>query len=192
MTKNLKRISSLCLVLFGIALQLVTGCSADGDPGPDADAEYFVRFKCNGVQKTYKAHSVAQTYFDEKNDVYRCNIIGSTEILNTHDAMSLFLVAEDSYVTGISYKLATEVEMAGNGAIMPQVTAVYLDESGKGYTAQFLQSDWYDFKDQAEVTFTEITDKYFKGTFSARVFTAMPEREELQITDGEFYVSVYK
>lgn len=189
---NLKKIPSRCFLFFGIALLLMTACSSDNEPGPDPDTDYYVRFKCNGVQKNYQAHSIVQIYFDEENKVYRCNIIGSARIVNTKDAMSLFMVAEDPYETEVAYTLSTEVEMAGNGAIMPQVTAVYLDEGGKAYTAQFLQSDWYDFKDQAEVKFTEITDKHFKGTFSARVFTAMPEREELLITDGEFYVSIYE
>lgn len=174
-------------------LLLTIGCSSDGDPDlNDPNGDYYVRFKCNGVQMTYKVHSEVQVYFDEKNLVYRCNIVGSARIINTHEAMSLFLVSKIPYETGVTYTLNTEVEMAGNGAIMPQVTAVYLDENAKGYTAQFLPSDWFDFKDAAEVKFTEITDNHFKGTFSARVFTSVPDRDELLITDGEFYVSIYK
>jgi hypothetical protein len=179
-------------ILCGAILALVAACSSDDDPGPGQGTGYYIRFKVSGTQKEYKANPVAQVYFDEDNLAYRCNIVGSGNIVSTHDVMTLFMVSKEPFKKDVQYVLQTEVEMASNGSQMPQVAAVYIDENKKGYTAQFLPADWFDFDDHAEAKFTEMTDKHIKGTFSARVFTSIPDREELLITDGEFYVPVIK
>lgn len=179
---------------FAFLLLLILGsCSKKSDnPGEPGDGEYYLRYKSDGVQKEYKAITLAQFYYDAENLTYHCNMTSSLALNNaSKDMLSLLLVNKESYKTGVTYQLTNGIEMAKNGAIMPQAAIALSDENGKPYTAQFLPATWYQFDDMAEVRFTAITDKFVKGTFSGLAFTAMPERAEKKVTDGEFYLRIH-
>lgn len=179
---------------FAFLLLLILGsCSKKSDnPGEPGDGAYFLRYKSDGVQQEYKVTVLAQLYYDAENLTYHCNMTAGLSLNNvTKNILSLFLVNKESFKTGVTYQLANGIKMAKNGAIMPQVMISLLDASGKPYTAQFLPATWYQFDDKAEVTFTVVTDKFVKGTFSGLAFTAMPERAEKKVTDGEFYLPIH-
>jgi hypothetical protein len=179
--------------MLGLILLLCNSCSTDSeDPdGQDSDDKvYYIKFKYNGVQKDYRMNTLAQFYYDNNNLSYRCNLTGGLKANNAADAFTLFVVNKEALTTNKKYQMKNGIEMQ-NGGVMPQVIAVFLNENGKGYTAQFLSTDFLAFDDEAEMMFTEITDKYTKGTFTARVFTSAPDREELLITDGEFRLAIY-
>lgn len=178
--------------LLLLSIVLLAGCSKKSD-NPAEPGTYYVRFKADGVQKEYRNHTLAQFYYDPENLSYHCNMTSSLKMAELgKDALSLFLLSKTAYKTGERYHLRKEIEMPKTNAIMPQVMLVFFTESGKPYTAQFLPVTGLQFDDAAEVKFTEITDKYVKGTFSGLAFTSMPERAEVTVTDGEFYLAVYK
>ncbi|QEH42992.1 hypothetical protein [Chitinophaga sp. XS-30] len=178
--------------LLLLSMVLLAGCSKKSD-NPAAPGTYYLRFKADGVQKEYKAHTLAQLYYDPENLSYHCNMTSSLKTAELgKDALSLFLLSKTAYKTGERYHLRNEIEMPKTNAIMPQVMISMFTESGKPYTAQFLPVTGLQFDDAAEVKFTEITDKYVRGTFSGLAFSMLPERAELKVTDGEFYLAVYK
>lgn len=175
---------------------IIPGCSGGGEdpdgkvpPEDPASHPYYLSFRFNGEEIIYKSHTVAQFYYDEENLAYHCNLVASLETNNIKNGVTVFLTNKEAFVSGVDYQLVNGIEMAANGAVMPQVTVVLFDEDGKAYTAQFLSVEGLEFGDTATLRFTEITNAYVKGTFSAIVFTAIA-REEGVITDGEFYFSI--
>ncbi|WP_157986354.1 hypothetical protein [Chitinophaga alhagiae] len=172
---------------------LLAGCSKKGDPAGAEPAEYYLRFKAEGLQQEYRQVTSAHLYYDAENLAYHCNLTAALDIsAPTRNILSLFLVNKEQYKTGIVYHLRNGIHMPKTNAVMPQVMISLLNENGKPYTAQLLPASWYQFDDMAEVRFSEITDKHVRGYFSGLAFTAMPERTPMKITDGEFYLSVIR
>jgi hypothetical protein len=177
--------------LFVLGLMaLMLGCSDDGDgvgPGK-TDGNFYVRFKLDGVEKEYKTLSQVVFHYAEDTQTYHAELVGGLTIASDANTIVFFLYNDEPYATGVEYDLKTPVQVGP--ATMPQVVGVILDENGESYTAQFLPADWFDFQDDADLKFTLLNDKVAEGTFSARVFSSMPERTERKITDGEFRLSV--
>ena len=176
---------------FILAVLLMAGCSKKKGDDPAAADDYYLRFKADGVQREYRQTTNAQFYYDADNKTYHCNLVATLTFgATTKDIFTLFLVNKTAFTTGVTYQLSNGIDMEETGAVMPQVVISVLDPQGKPYTAQFLPVTGLQFDDKAEVRFSEITDKYVKGTFSGLAFGALPERKEMKIEEGSFYLSV--
>ncbi|GEP98178.1 hypothetical protein CCY01nite_44380 [Chitinophaga cymbidii] len=175
-----------------LAVLLVAGCSKKKGDDPASADGYYLRFKADGVQREYKQTTTAHIYYDADNLTYHCNLAATLTFAGTtKDLMTLFLVNKTAFTTGVTYRLSNGIDMEETGAVMPQVMISLLDPQGKPYTAQFLPVTGLQFDDKAEVRFSEITDKYVKGTFSGLAFGVLPERKEMKIEEGSFYLSIF-
>jgi len=174
--------------VFGLMV-LVLGCSDSDSVGPDkTEGNFYVRFKLDGVEKEYKMLSQVVFHYAEDTQTYHAELVGGLTITADANSVVIFLYNDEPYEAGVDHNLKTPVQVGA--ATMPQVVTVVLDENGESYTAQFLPADWFDFQDDADLKFTLLNDEVAEGTFSARVFSSMPERIERKITDGEFRLSV--
>ena len=169
------------LLLLTVIVCFLVNCGSDDEARPETK-EFYMKFKANGIQKVYDEQAVAVFHYDNNNKSYHCQTYANETPALTKDALDLMIVDKDELEIGATYSLKDEVALDVLGPT-PQAKAVYWDESGKGFTAQFPETT-----DELEVTFTENTGDYVKGTFTGRFFTTA-ERDEVVITEGEFRLS---
>ncbi|HLT06065.1 MAG TPA: hypothetical protein VK014_00995 [Cyclobacteriaceae bacterium] len=185
----------VCILMLCVSPFLIIGCTGEEDEEPTREGEYFLKFKANGIEKRYEAlpNSNASFFYLPDYKIYGGAIMGVKNIQQaTKDVVSIQLFNETTYETNKTYQLqdAVSVDLFTRSRII----FTYMDENGKSYNAALLRQNYptLTIKDEAEVRFDELASNYVRGTFSALVLetdaTNRLVREELVITDGEFYL----
>jgi hypothetical protein len=170
------------LLVATVIIAVLASCGSDDDAGgPDAK-EFYMKFKANGVQMVFDEQAVAVFHYDNNNKSYHCQTFANKTSEINKDALDLMIVDTEELTTGVMYSLKNEVELQVFGPTL-QAKAVYWDAAGIGFSAQLPATT-----DELEVTFTENTGDYVKGTFKGRVFTSV-DRDEVVFTEGEFKLS---
>lgn len=173
---------------------LVAACSKDDDPAAETD-EYYFRFKVDGVAVEYpfSPNNLTATFnaYAENEELYVVQVAGRRQLAEADkNQFSIHLSHSGELQTGVRYA----VEEA-SGQTVPDVvmTVGYWDGEGTMYIASVIGNGLTRFGN-ALVTFTEVTDNYVKGTFSAslqHIDSSGGTTEVLgtaEITGGEFMV----
>ena len=175
------------LFIFVLLIFSLTGCEKEPE-GPD----YFFRFKFNGVQKEFKATKDSNIVFidDQGLQLATFNMVSQQD--PAKNSIFIGLRTPETPKIGITYEM--QVPIIVQGELSTQVTFLYFDENGKAFLATLLASSHPGARDDASVTFSEISTEGSNGTFEALVFEAEDETSDLSnrqaftITDGEFFL----
>jgi hypothetical protein len=175
------------IVTFVLLIAALTGCEKDPER-PD----YYFRFRFNGVQKEFKASNDSNIVFIEDGGLQLATFNMVSQKDPAKNSVYIGLRTPDTPQVGVRYDMQIPVNV--QGVLSPQVTVLYFDENGKAFLATLLASSNPGARDDASVTFSEITTEGSYGTFEALVFEAEDETSELStrqaytITGGEFFL----
>lgn len=178
---------SSLLVLF----VLVSSCGSKGDdPLPQADS--YVRFKVNGVQKEFKVSNQPMGFsFDANGPVYNAiAIINGNAADGTKDFVSINVRNETIFETGKDYEMQNPIKY--KGIDMVRILFTYSDEEGNVYNAVLFQQTIPGLKatDDARVRFTKISQDWVEGNFDAVILGPVSNlggrNTELIVSDGTF------
>lgn len=183
------------MLLLWLTVLTMTACVTDGEESPVREDEYYLKFKVGGVEKKFTAlpNSMVSFFYLEDAKMFGGQISGINNIQEpARNFVTIQLFNETAYQPHLSYQQQDPVTVDLISRV--RIIFTYADENGRVYNAALLKAQHpnLDIKDEAEVRFTELAPAYVKGTFSARVgevnFTVLSNREELLITEGEFYL----
>jgi hypothetical protein len=172
---------------FVLLIIALTGCDKEPER-PD----YYFRFRFNGVQKEFRATNDSNIVFIEDGGLQLATFNMVSQKNPAINSIYIGLRTTEAPQVGVTYEL--QVPVIVQGELSPQVTVLYFDENGKAYLASLLTFSNPGARDDATVTFTEISREGSIGTFDALVFEAEDEtseisnRQEFTITGGEFYL----
>jgi hypothetical protein len=176
------------LRLIPILLFTLACCSGSDDPKPEPPTESYIRFKIDGVSTEYKESAFSSYKFVDDGDdsYYLGQLYANLNDEDDKDVFAIFISDNEDAKVGKGYDLQNNVVVA-----LPQVSMSHFDSDGQSYIAQFKKSAIIDRGDQAKLTFTEITGKYMKGTFTATLVDGIvPGPYTLRvITNGEFMLN---
>ena len=193
-----------CLLLSIMAISAMGIFSASKkDKGGDAipkDSGLYIRFKVNGVAKEYKTaipnNRVTYFYLGQF-ETYHATIFGiarqgDAQQLPVKNMINISVRSKESIKANVKYDLQTAVPAAG--AKFTSIEFTYADETGELFNAVLLAENYplLDIRDAATVTFSETGGDFSKGTFDGKIFHTQNRAAALTITDGEFYLPVYR
>ncbi|SKB87841.1 hypothetical protein SAMN05660226_03589 [Parapedobacter luteus] len=200
--------SSIIIVALFVCATAVS-CSKKDTPVPSAD--YYFRFKVNGVQVDYPyrtgiEHNLIGNVNMAGHDAdlgsyYVCNLAGMRTLAeggalnNYRNNLVIFMQHPEKFDTGVTYSNVS----SGSTMLIYQLFMMgYYDNDGVLYSASNLNNNPYSVFGNATVTFDEITDTNVKGSFSG----ALEARDvsngivvvtgTVDITDGEFFVPSFR
>lgn len=191
------RLSSLSLLFI---LLLLAACGG-GEDDPQPKAEYSFRFKVDGVQKEFKSNLQNQVMAMTQNA--SAGVHMATAIIlgdgsdGTKNFVSLTVLNEEAFATGVTYEMQDLVAYSGVPVVRIQFT--YSDENGKVYNAVLIQRDGLPMlmTDDASIRFSTISQNQVEGTFDATVLgpvftTTGRDNNELKITEGQFKLALHR
>jgi hypothetical protein len=180
------------LIVFCIVLFWSGGCSNNAEVTPSQ--EYFIKFKVDGVQKTYSHSFIAPFIFhyDQNGPIFNATILVLDEgSPGTSNFINIITRNEEAFEAGKDYLMQDAILY--KSVKLPRISFTWADENGNIYNAVLLQSAYpgLTVNDDAQIRLTTITDDFVEGTFSARLFGSadtLPERleKEVLITEGSF------
>ena len=177
--------------LIAVTFIVMFGCSKSksGGSGTTTTNDYYIRFKANGVQTEYKAHT--ETIYNKANGTTeRMTTLGGTkeQFVPTKSNMTVALTTVGDNTLNVTFtNYATTAAGFKKAKIL---TLGFYDANGKFFMS------WADeFSNilpagspiNCRLVFTEATSTYLKGNFSGTLFS-QDYLTRLEITDGEFYL----
>jgi len=188
-------LKSFVIVLSGFLL-VATSCKKTNDGNNNgAGDNYYIKFKANGEQKEYKSEADI-TLLPKKDGVYPCLLQGYKDFsMGARDEIGLFVFSNDAIVSGSFFHDPLKA-VKTNGDTLTQLTFNYNDPAKVGYLSMGTlvyangTSGFPWVVADAQLTITELTATYAKGTFSGTTYKSSdPTITEKQlITGGEFYL----
>lgn len=186
------------IALSGILMPFA-GCKKGGGAAGDEPAtpESYVRFKANGLERTYKSQALATFTGPESNALYGGIFQGyAGEIGASAEHLGIVIFSRVPVKAGV-YQDPGKA-LTNTGTPVPQVMINYYDAGGSGYISAGLlvQADGQmpsylnGVVADGKVTITALTATYVKGTFSSTAYlgTDGTFSNKVAITDGEFYL----
>jgi len=157
-------------------------------------ADYFVKYKIDGVEKFYSltVNSPASFSYDAGNNIYSAILTGTGPgSTGTTDFVTINVRSHENFVTNSRYNLQDPINISGID--FSTVVFTYADMAGQLYNAVLLQISFPNLgvKDNAHVTFTNISADIVEGTFDALVLgpvnsTTGRGSDEKVVTEGQF------
>ncbi len=187
--------SALFLLLSLLAL---ASCSPTSDD-PHPQAEGFVRFKVDGVQKEFKVTNTPMGLtLDDNVPVYVVSAVGlSPRSDGIKNFLNMALRNETLFQSGVEYQMQNPINY--KGVPMVRILLTYANESGQIFNATLFQQAIPGIKvtDDARWKFTKITDNWVEGTFEGVLLgpfspTSGRGNTELIITEGQFSMALLK
>lgn len=161
-----------------------TGCKKSPLDRMIPETGYYLRCKIDGTKKEFNLTDSAYLPATSQNGIYSFGV-GGVDNISTMNHLSVIIndgtgkpIATDKTYTTIAPGDITEV----------QAVIIYSNLTGDYYASAFLPDK--PSYESAEITLSEITDKYVKGTFKGKLLVdefASPA-VKYNITEGEFYL----
>lgn len=187
----MKRINLLFLVL----LIAFAGCKKGESPTKEETSDFYIRFKVDGIQKSYTAqipNNFVGFFLLPEYNFHTASITGldnlrDAQIVPVKNSISISIRSKEPIKTSVDYELQHPVPYGGMN--FSGIELVYADEHGESFGALLLRSNYplIFVGDEAQVRFTEITATHARGTFNATAYSTK-NKAEIFITDGEFYL----
>lgn len=175
-----------------IALMSLLSCSKSKSTGGGSSAtnEYYLKFKANGTQYEYRAHTEA--IFNRQSGAdYQCTLGGTKDaFIPTKSNMTVALTSVGANQTNLTYTNYATTAAGFKKAKILQLG--FYDANGKFFMS------WADelanllpagTPFNARLVLTEATSAHLKGNFSGTMLT-QDYLTRLDITDGEFYLKL--
>lgn len=179
-------------------LFLVHACKKSNadNSGNNQNSEYYLRFKANGVKKEYTSQPAAiftkvtsDGVYGGLFDAYKDYTAG------VQDVVSIIIFSSNPVVANISYHDPLKTIKTDQTAV-PQILLTYTDEHKNTFQSMGPIGDengntiFAGVVADAQVTITELTSTYIKGTFSGSTYlsTDISLQQKQAITEGEFYL----
>lgn len=187
-----------CFLIF------LSSCKKDKEnAGSDNNPKgsYYIRFKANGIQQEFKSLPIAQSSYNSSQQVYVTGLLAYTDSSKTdQNLVNIVIMSTTPLSAGAIYK--DPLKTLSGADKVPQVIITYNDAQEKSFLSMGLFSDEagnfstfipdYDkLVADANVTITEVTSTFVKGTFSGTVFNLDSNSNvvsKMPLTDGEFYL----
>lgn len=181
-----------------LVLAVVPGCKKSGGSGggngAGSNGSYYMKFKLNGVPVEYDSQPFAGFSYSKPDSLYTCVIAAYKDInAGLKNAVTITLFSNTAIAAG-SYNDPTKATRAGNGEIVARNTIFYYDSTATGFLTMGMFVDKNGniglpgVVANAELTISEITSSYIKGTFSGTVYKSSTLTQTYSISDGEFYL----
>jgi hypothetical protein len=153
-------------------------------------AEYFIKFKVDGVQKEYTTgimHPIIFSY-DQNGPIFNATILvlgqGSS---GTNNFINIITRNEEAFQTGKDYMMQDAILY--QSVNLARMAFTWADENGNIFNAVLLQSGHQGIiiNDDAQIRLTNITDDFVEGVFSAKLFGPADRSENAKlVTEGSF------
>ncbi|TVP43158.1 MAG: hypothetical protein EA341_18540 [Mongoliibacter sp.] len=176
------------ILLLSVFVAVFSSCDREPDR-PD----YYYRFKVNGVQQEFRANDEAGILFlEDPNEVNRYMLFTmTTRNDNQKNAIYISLRTLETITIGTRYEMQLGINV--NNRVVPRITTLYFDENGNQFIADLLQRNHPGARDDGWVVFDELNPQGSIGRFEATLFPIdddgeLSERQELKITEGEFFI----
>jgi hypothetical protein len=193
----MKQLTFVKYLLVLMVPLLLAACSKKSDSSSNGSgSSYYVSFDLNGVPTNYNFDDYgSQTYMADRK-------LYTDELLAYHgansglrNALTILIMTPQPLAANLSFR-DPQKAVAANGDVLPQVAVNYYDASANGYISagQLASASGTvpiaGVVADAQVTITEFTSDYIKGSFSATVYKAgdISFRTYAQLTNGKFYV----
>lgn len=185
----MKKIMILLCSLF-----ILAACSKNDDSSGD---DYYIRFKVDGELVEYKkgVPILSAVWFRMNTDnMYSITMTGSktnSSSPNNLEGMINIIVYNNGEIQPhITYLMHDPVTSSGVG--IPRIVLTYANNEGKVWNAAVLRTDVVQVLNDAAVRFEEIGSNHVRGNFSGVVIDPSTLGSPKQITDGEFYLELYR
>ncbi len=187
-----------CLVILLASCKKSTGNLNDNN---NTNSGYYICFKANGIKQEFKSFPIAQTSYNSDKKVYVTGLLAYKDsAITDENLVNIVIMSATTLTAGATYKDPLKT-VAGTNKV-PQVIITYDDAQKKAFLSMGLFADEsgnfsvfvpdYDkLVADANVTITEVTSTYVKGTFSGTVFNLDNNSyvvSKMPLTDGEFYL----
>lgn len=176
--------SYLLFILSAAFLCLSAGCEKNAIDGTVPETEYYLRCKIDGTKKDFKVTDSAYLPETSWNGIYSFGI-GGIDNISTMNQLSVII--NDGTGKPITAG-KTYTTIAPADVTQVQAVIIYSNLNGEYYTSAFFPDK--PSYESAEITLSEITDKYVKGTFKGKLLEdeSSSSAVKYNITEGEFYL----
>ena len=173
-----------------IALMSMVSCSKSKSSGGATTNEYYIRFKANGTQFEYRAHTEA-IFNKQSGTDYICTLGGTKDpFIANKSNITVALTSFGANQTNVTYTNYATTAAGFKKAKILQLG--FYDANGK-----FFMSWSDDFANlipagtpfNARLVLTEATSAHLKGNFSGAMLT-QDYLTRLDVTEGEFYLKM--
>lgn len=198
----MNKIFSASAIAFCLVI-LLTSCkkSSGNLNNNNTDGGYYIDFTANGMKQEFKSFPIAQTSYNSDKKVYVTGLLAYKDsAITDENLLNIVITSASPLIVGADYKDPLKT-VAGAGKV-PQVIITYDDAQKKAFlsmgvfadeTGNFsvFVPDYNKLVADANVTITEVTSTYVKGTFSGTVFNLDNNSyvvSKMPLTDGKFYL----
>lgn len=198
MKKTLKMKFCYGILLIGMVL-FSTSCKKEEITLPQPGA-YFISFKADGTQQEFKMEPAAITTAPDSSGIYTSILSAFQSSVSSGDIhLSMTLFSRNPNNSPATFQDPLKAITVG-GVKLPQVLITYVDTKGAlGYQTLGTITDligtptspYPNLYADGKVTITEVTNTYFKGTFSGTAFKSDLSGNRRVITEGKFYLPRY-
>lgn len=180
--------------LVSFALLVLSSCKKSGGSGSSNGGSYYMKFKLNGVQVEFDSEPIAGISYSKADSLYTC-VIAAYKDVNSglKNAVTITIFSNSTIAAGVAYNDPAKA-VGPNGAPTPQNTIFYYDSTANSYLTMGAFADANGsvllpgVVADAQLTISEMTSTYIKGTFSGTVYKSSTLNQYYSITEGEFYL----
>jgi len=180
---------SRLLMLAIIACILATmGCKKSGGGSSAGGNSYYVKFKVDGVLKTYSGLAAGTFNLVDGNGDNGCLVTGGKDLsVSDKNTMDILVSDPTAIAANITY---TNYATTTAGQVKPKDAYInYLDESGVLFSAWPDDVSTPGVISDAKIVFTSVTSTSIKGNFSGTVYKEIDgSSPKHSITEGEFFI----
>jgi len=169
-------------------------CKKSSSSGPSSGSGYYMKFKLNGVQVEYDSQPIAALSYSSQDSIYTCVIAAYKDVnAGLENAIAITVLSNSAIVAGAKYDDPAKAREV-NGEVAPQNTTFYYDSTANAWLTMGNLVDANGnvslpgIVANAQLTITELTSSYMKGTFSGTVYKSSTLSQYYSITEGEFYL----
>lgn len=181
------------LAIAGFGLSSCKKSGGAGDSGSNGSG-YYMKFKLNGVQMEFDSQPIAGISYSSQDNIYTC-VIAAYKDVNSglKNAVAITLFSNSVIAANVNYNDPAKAKEA-NGDILPQNTIFFYDSTANAFLTMGALADASGniplpgVVANAQLTITEMTSSYIKGSFSGTVYKSSTLNQYYSITGGTFYL----
>jgi hypothetical protein len=182
-------------LLTGICIFISSSCKKDDHKNSPDNADYYISFKADGVQKKYTNQAIASLGYSTQDKLYNSVLQGYQDFNTAGKSHIGIIIFDNTDITTGSYHDPQKAANA-DGNKISKVTISYYDDAGNGYLSMGPMVDENGnplpgangATADANVTINKLTSSAVEGTFSGTVFlsTDATFKTRIAITEGKF------
>lgn len=176
---------------------ILPACKKSGGSGGNSggnNGSYYMKFKLNGVQMEFDSEPIAGLSYNQADNLYT-GVFAAYKDVNSglKNAITITIFSNSSIAANVAYNDPAKA-VGPNGVPTPQNTIFFYDSTAIGYLTM---GEFADASGSiplpgvvanAQLTISEMTTGYVKGTFSGTVYKSSTLNQYYSITEGEFYL----